>query len=58
MSFAAPIGMFIAGPVSSLIGISNWMICAGLLMLAVGALCFILTRKYDEITFHEVVLNE
>jgi MFS transporter, DHA3 family, macrolide efflux protein len=50
MSFAAPIGMFIAGPVSSLIGISSWMICAGILMLVVGILCYLLTRKYDEIT--------
>jgi DHA3 family macrolide efflux protein-like MFS transporter len=58
MSFAAPVGMFIAGPVSTLIGISNWMICAGILMLVVGVFCYILTRKYDEITFHEVVSNE
>lgn len=58
MSFAAPIGMFIAGPVSSLIGISRWMICAGVLMLIVGFFCYILTRKYDEITFDEVVLRE
>lgn len=58
MSFAAPVGMFIAGPVSSLIGISRWMIFAGVLMLVVGVLCYILTRKYDEITFDEVVLSE
>lgn len=25
MSFAAPLGMFIAGPVSEIIGVSNWM---------------------------------
>jgi DHA3 family macrolide efflux protein-like MFS transporter len=58
MSFAAPIGMFIAGPVSSLIGISRWMICAGVLMLVVGVLCYILTRKFDEITSNEVILSE
>lgn len=58
MSFAAPIGMFIAGPVSSLIGISLWMICAGVLMLVVGILSYILTRKYDEINFDEVILSE
>ncbi|MEG0772124.1 MFS transporter [Clostridium sp.] len=58
MSFAAPIGMFIAGPLSSLIGISSWMICAGVLMLIVGILCYILTRKYDKITLNEVILSE
>jgi DHA3 family macrolide efflux protein-like MFS transporter len=47
MSFAAPIGMFIAGPVSNYIGISNWMICAGVLMLINGFLCYILTREFD-----------
>lgn len=58
MSFAAPVGMFIAGPASTLIGISNWMKCAGILMLVVGVLCYILTRKYDEITLDEVILSE
>jgi MFS transporter, DHA3 family, macrolide efflux protein len=58
MSFAAPIGMFVAGPASSLIGISSWMICAGILMLVVGILCYLLTRKYDEITSKEVVFIE
>jgi DHA3 family macrolide efflux protein-like MFS transporter len=54
MSFAAPIGMLIAGPVSSLIGISRWMIFAGILMLVVGVLCYLLTRKYDALYFEEV----
>jgi MFS transporter, DHA3 family, macrolide efflux protein len=58
MGFAAPVGMFIAGPVSSLIGISSWMICAGILMLVVGILCYLLTRKYDEITSNGVVFIE
>lgn len=58
MRFAVPIGMFIAGPVSSLLAISSWMICAGVLMLVVGVLGYIITRKYDEITLDEVVLSE
>jgi MFS transporter, DHA3 family, macrolide efflux protein len=58
MSFAAPLGMFITEPVSSLIGISRWMICAGVLMLIVGVLCYILTKKFDEITSNEVILSE
>jgi len=48
MSFAAPVGMFIAGPVSDIIGISNWMIVAGVLMLIVGTLCYFLTRSFDK----------
>lgn len=51
MRFAVLIGMSIAGPVSSLLGISSWMICA-------GVLGYIITRKYDEITLDEVVLSE
>lgn len=47
MSFAAPVGMFIAGPVSEIIGINNWMISAGVLMLIVGLLCYFLTREFD-----------
>lgn len=58
MIFAVPIGMFIAGPVSSLLGINSWMLCAGVLMLVVGVLSYIITRKYDEITLDEVVLSE
>jgi DHA3 family macrolide efflux protein-like MFS transporter len=57
MSFAAPIGMFIAGPVSEIIGINNWMIYAGILMLIVGSLCYLLTRKFDETTADEVIIN-
>ncbi|MBM7614495.1 MFS transporter [Alkaliphilus hydrothermalis] len=47
MSFAAPVGMFIAGPVTEVIGISHWMIYAGILMLFVGVLSYLLTRKFD-----------
>lgn len=58
MSFAAPVGMLIAGPLYTLIGISNWMKSAGVLMVVVGVLCYILTRKYDEMTYKEVILSE
>jgi len=40
--------MFIAGPVSEIIGINNWMVSAGVLMLMVGLLCYILTRRFDD----------
>lgn len=58
MSFAAPIGMFIAGPVSEIIGINSWMISAGVLMIIVGLLCYLLTRTFDESISCEVIMNE
>lgn len=48
MSFAAPVGMFIAGPVSEIIGVSNWMILAGVIMIFVGLLNYFLTRAFDQ----------
>ena len=47
MSFAAPAGMFIAGPVSEIIGVNNWMVCAGVIMIFVGFLNHLLTREFD-----------
>lgn len=47
MSFAAPVGMFIAGPISEIIGISNWMFYAGIIMIFVGILCYFLTKEFD-----------
>lgn len=57
MSFAAPVGMFIAGPLSEIIGVSNWMVIAGILMLLVGLFCYLTTRSYDEVIHHEVKIN-
>lgn len=57
MSFSAPVGMFVAGPVSEIIGVSNWMICAGILMLFVGALSYLLTREFDQKTEKEVPVH-
>jgi DHA3 family macrolide efflux protein-like MFS transporter len=50
MSFAAPFGMLIAGPLSEFIGVDHWMLIVGALMLLIGLISFILTRKYDKIT--------
>lgn len=48
MSFAAPVGMFVAGPISQAIGIGNWMIFSGLLMIVNGFISYLLTRTYDK----------
>lgn len=47
MSFAAPIGMFIAGPIAETIGVNNWMVIAGILMIFVGIVSYISTKKFD-----------
>jgi len=49
MSFAAPFGMLIAGPASEFIGVNNWMLIAGALMLLIGLISFMITKKYDKI---------
>lgn len=58
MSFGAPVGMFIAGPVSEIIGVSNWMVCAGVIMIFIGFLCYFLTKQLDLPLDSEVILNE
>lgn len=58
MSFAAPVGMFIAGPIAEIIGVSNWMIIAGILMIFVGIMSYVLTREFDTNRSHEVIINE
>jgi MFS transporter, DHA3 family, macrolide efflux protein len=58
MSFAAPVGMFIAGPIAEIIGVSNWMIIAGILMIFVGIMSYVLTKEFDTNRGHEVIKNE
>lgn len=58
MSFAAPVGMFIAGPLSELMGISNWMILAGTLMILTGIVSYLLTQKYEKVYLQEVLHHE
>jgi MFS transporter, DHA3 family, macrolide efflux protein len=48
MSFAAPIGMFIAGPSAEYLGMNTWLLTAGIIMVCIGIFCFILTREFDE----------
>lgn len=47
MSFAAPIGMFIAGPIAETMGVNNWIIIAGILMIVVGLVSYISTKEFD-----------
>lgn len=58
MSFAAPVGMFIAGPVSEIIGVSNWMILAGLLMILVGFMSYTITKEFDSTKSLEIIEND
>ncbi len=47
MSFAAPIGMFIAGPIAETMGVNNWMVIAGIIMIVVGIVSYISTKEFD-----------
>lgn len=47
MSMAAPIGMLIAGPTVELIGVTNWMMAAGITMMVLGGVNYWLTRPFD-----------
>lgn len=58
MSFAAPIGMFIAGPISDVIGVSNWMIYAGIVMIFVSLLSYYLTCEFDHESMYSVTAHE
>lgn len=47
LSFAAPIGMFVSGPIAEFVGVSNWMKGAGVVMIIVGIISYILTHEFD-----------
>jgi DHA3 family macrolide efflux protein-like MFS transporter len=48
LSFTAPVGMLISGPIAEFIGVSNWMIISGVLVIITGILAYLLTRKIDK----------
>jgi len=47
LSFAAPVGMFISGPIAQAVGVSNWMRGAGAVMIIVGIITYLFTREFD-----------
>lgn len=47
MTLASPAGLLLAGPVSEIIGVERWFIWSGILMMAVGIVCFLRTKKFD-----------
>lgn len=55
ISFAAPVGMFIAGSISEIIGVSNWMFFSGTVMIFIGILCYFLTREFEITLNNEVI---
>lgn len=58
MSFAAPIGMFVSGPIAETIGVNNWMVIAGILMIIVGIVSYISTKEFDSKLDHEDMIYE
>lgn len=47
MSLASPAGLMLAGPVSEVVGITNWFTVSGILMFLTGIICYFVTRRYD-----------
>lgn len=47
MTIATPCGLILAGPISEAIGVRFWFAGSGILMAAIGMICFFATRKYD-----------
>lgn len=47
MTLATPFGLILAGPISEAIGVHFWFAGSGILMTAIGIVCFFSTRKYD-----------
>jgi DHA3 family macrolide efflux protein-like MFS transporter len=47
MSMAAPIGMMVSGPTAAWLGVNNWMMVAGVTMIVIGGVSYLLTRTYD-----------
>ena len=48
MTLVMPIGLFVAGPLAEAIGVMKWLLLAGILMIIVGMICWLVTRKYDK----------
>jgi len=49
-TWAMPVGLLVAGPVSELIGIDRWYFWSGFALMATGLLCRLMTRRYDSVT--------
>ncbi len=47
MGLAMPIGLLAAGPGSELIGVDGWFVLSGALLVLVGAVSLVLTRRFD-----------
>ena len=50
MTWAMPIGLLVAGPVSEHIGVDRWFFGSGLALVATGLVCRLVTRRYDAVT--------
>lgn len=50
MTWAMPLGLLIAGPVTEIIGVDRWFFWSGAALILTGVLFRMRTRRYDEIT--------
>lgn len=47
MTWAMPVGLIVAGPVSEYIGVDLWFFWSGLALVITGLICRLMTRRYD-----------
>lgn len=50
MTWAMPIGLLVAGPVSEMLGVDRWFAYSGVALIITGIICRLITRKYDDQT--------
>ena len=47
MTWAMPVGLLAAGPVSEYIGVNQWFLWSGVMLILTGLACRFMTRRYD-----------
>lgn len=50
MTWAMPIGLLVAGPLSETVGVDRWFFWSGIALVLTGVLCRVLTKPYDALT--------
>ncbi|MFX4263158.1 MFS transporter [Pelotomaculum propionicicum] len=46
MTLAMPVGLFFAGPIAENVGIANWFLASGILIVITALLGYLMTRRY------------
>jgi DHA3 family macrolide efflux protein-like MFS transporter len=58
MTFAMPVGLLLAGPVTEVIGPDKWFAGSGVVMIGAAVICFLMTRRYDGVAVPETKIEQ